>query len=230
MSLFSSLSCSDEGAEAYGIIAAQLSTHCMNCMLHQTENNKNVDLLLSQHFIFLQTRKLCQSVARTLILLPPLPLYPFLSYSLFFLYIYIYISVWGITVLQYKKLKKRLLSPFSLHPFPFLFCYSVVLITMRRWWRSCWTEEPASTLRTTSCGRRCTPLLLVATQDWSRSSLHSKTCRCATPGTTPGFPVVIYRGDASPETKEHVRLSQKELSSIMSIHHLVTTLIMSDSA
>lgn len=68
--------------------------------------------------------------------------------------------------------------------FLFLFNFSVALITMRRWWRSCWPEEPASTHRTMSCGRHCMPLLHVAMQDLSRSLSHSKTCS----NTTPGFP------------------------------------------
>lgn len=201
MSLFSSLSCNDEGAEAYSIIAAQLSTRCMNYMLHQTEHNKNVELLLSQRFIFLQTRGNCgsQSVARALTLLLLLPLHPFLSYSLFFSLPSI--STWGITPASITVSNIKQMSSLPLLPPPLFFHYSVVLTTMRRWWRSCWTEEPASTLRTTSCGRRCTPPLPVATQDWSRSSLHSKTCRYATPGTTPGLPAVIYSGGASPETK-----------------------------
>lgn len=72
----------------------------------------------------------------------------------------------------------------NIFSFLFLFNFSAALITMRRWWRSCWAEEPVSTRRTMSCGRHCTPLLHVAMQDLSRSLLHSKTCSY----TTPGFP------------------------------------------
>lgn len=122
MSLFSSLSCNDEGAEAYSIIAAQLSTRCMNYMLHQTEHNKNVELLLSQRFIFLQTRGNCgsQSVARALS-----------RYFFFYLFIHFFLTpsffpfhlsqpgALHQQVLQYQILNKCLPFLFSLHPFSF---------------------------------------------------------------------------------------------------------------
>ena len=115
---------------------------------------------------------------------PSLLFCPFLSQSDFFFFFFFYTFSsslsnpgWGnkegnITEWEMKRM-------FSLPFLPSLPHYSVVSTTTRRWWRSCWTEEPASTLRTTNCGRHCTPRPHVATQDWSRSSLHSKTCRHA---------------------------------------------------
>lgn len=75
---------------------------------------------------------------------------------------------------DFSKLHCLLLIPFSVY-------YSVVSTTTRRWWRCCWTEEPVSTLKTMSCGLRCTPPLPAVMQGWWRSSLHSKTCRSTTP-------------------------------------------------
>lgn len=147
---------------------ARIASHCMMIKFNTADTDTSFKV-----FSLHETQSISFSSVNIIS-----PFSSFSLYSIFPLLLYFFplasSGALNQQVFQHQKLNERLL--FS------LFHYSVVSITMRRWWRSCWTEEPASTLRTMSCGRRCTPPLHVATRDWSRSSLHSKTCRYTTPG------------------------------------------------
>lgn len=100
------------------------------------------------------------------------------------------------------------ITPAKIKHIPSSLSRSVASITTKRWWRSSWTEELVRILRTMSCGRRSMLLRPVATQDWWRYSLPSKSYLYATLGRTV-FVFVVWLISAA--TQKHLTAGASRL-------------------